>query len=331
VTEDALQRNPATIVFCVASSHTTVVDALYVKIRSDGAVGIGRANVGDAEITLGYGEAHMIAAALEKLAQTARSYKQVYHKTTDVGAGNKIEFERAEDGTISIAGDRQQYYCSESEIKELAEKLKRLPPVEVAPASDYAQKIAPSQGYSIEVTNGGQAIRLKLGEAALVKTAVQNSLDSRYFDEDMVFGDRSLRVERSSDLKWQLSDKSTSVKFTAYEVEALIAGLHNGILDVVMDVVKSLGSDDLADIRVKSQVQRIEQDATKLLKEHKRGKAIVRNLTQNAKKILGPGEDADARTHRFIEMCRFVQGKTEPPIHGPLLDLLSETFTGAKR
>ncbi|MHA2379864.1 MAG: hypothetical protein ACXADO_05635 [Candidatus Thorarchaeota archaeon] len=304
---------------------------MYVKIRSDGAVGIGRANEGDAEITLGYGEAHMIAAALEKLAQTARSYKQVYHKTTDVGAGNKIEFERAEDGTISIAGDRQLYYCSEAEIRELAEKLKQLPPVEVAPSSDYAQKIAPSQGYSIEVTNGGQAIRLRLGEAALMKTAVQSSLDSRYFDENMVIGDRSLRVERSSDLKWQLSDKSTTVKFTAYEVEALIAGIHNGILDVIMDMVKSLGSDDLADIRVKSQVQRIEQEAAKLLKEHKSGKSIVRNLTKNARRILGPGEDADARTHRFIELCRFVQGKTDPPIHGPLLDLLSETFTGAKR
>ena len=58
---------------------------MYVKIRKDGAVGIGKGTEGRAEITLGYGEAHMIAAALEKLAQTARNYKQTYKKTTDVG------------------------------------------------------------------------------------------------------------------------------------------------------------------------------------------------------------------------------------------------------
>ncbi|MFW9799168.1 MAG: hypothetical protein ACFFD9_01925 [Candidatus Thorarchaeota archaeon] len=304
---------------------------MYVKIRQDGALGIGRANEGDAEITLGYGEAHMIAAALEKLAQTARSYNQVYHKTTDVGAGNKIEFARAEDGTISIAGDRQSYFCTEAEIRSLAEKLKHLPPVEVAPASDYVQKITPAQGYSMVVTNGGQSIQLKLSEAALVKTAVQSSIDSRYFDDELVIGDRSLKVQRSSDLKWQLSDDSTTVKFTAYEVEALIAGLHIGILDVIMDMVKSMGTDDLADIRVKSQVQRIEQEATKLLKDHKRGKSVVRELTKGARKILGTGEDADARTVRFIELCRFIQTKLEPAFHGQLLDLLSHTFTSGKR
>ena len=64
---------------------------MYVKIRTDGAVGIGKGTEGSAEITLGYGEAHMIAAALDKLAQTARSYKQIYKKTTDVGGGHKIE------------------------------------------------------------------------------------------------------------------------------------------------------------------------------------------------------------------------------------------------
>ncbi len=121
------------------------------------------------------------------------------------------------------------------------------------------------------------------------------------------------------------------MKFTAYEVEALIAGLHNGILDVIMDMVKSMGTDDLADIRVKSQVQRIEQEATKLLEDHKRGKSIVRDLTKGAKKILGTGEDADSRTIQFITLCRFVQSKLEPAFHGQLLSLLSSTFTGGKR
>ncbi|MFX0054206.1 MAG: hypothetical protein ACFFAX_00645 [Promethearchaeota archaeon] len=301
---------------------------MYVKIRTDGAVGIGRGTDGAAEITLGYGEAHMIAAALEKLAQTARSYKQTYHKTTDVGGGNRIDFERSEDGTITVAGDRQKYVCTETEIRELAEKLKRLPPVEVAPASDYVKKTTPKQGYCIAVMNGGQTISLRLAEAALMKTAVQGSLDSRFYDEKIVIGDRELTVNRSSDLKWKLSDESTDVKFTAYEVEALIAGLHNGMLDVIMDMVKALGSDDLADIRVKSQIQRVEQDSAKILGEYKKARSIVREITKSARKIIGTKEDADARTNRFIQMCRYVQSKVDPTYQEPLLNLISDTFTG---
>jgi hypothetical protein len=308
--------------------EAVVVGEMYVKIRTDGAIGIGRGTDGAAEITLGYGEAHMIAAALEKLAQTARSYKQTYHKTTDVGGGNKIDFERAEDGTISVAGDRQTYVCTEAEIRELAEKLKHLPPVEVAPASDYVKKTTPKQGYCISVMNGGQTISLKLADAALMKTAVQGSLDSRFYDETIVIGDRELTVNRSSDLKWQLRDESTTVKFTAYEVEALIAGLHNGILDVIMDTVKALGSDDLADIRVKSQVQRVEQESAKILGEYKRAKSVAREISKGTKRIIGTGEDADARTNRFIEMCRYVQSKVDPIYQEALLNLLTETFAG---
>ncbi|MHA2020819.1 MAG: hypothetical protein ACW98J_06815 [Candidatus Thorarchaeota archaeon] len=301
---------------------------MYVKIRTDGAVGIGRGTDGAAEITLGYGEAHMIAAALTKLAQTARSYKQTYHKTTDVGGGNKIDFERSEEGTISIAGDRQTYVCTEAEIRELAEKLTHLPPVEVAPASDYVKKTKPKQGYCITVMNGGQTISLKLAEAALMKTAVQGSLDSRFFDEKIAIGDRELTVNRSSDLKWQLGDATTVVKFTAYEVEALIAGLHNGILDVIMDMVKALGSDDLADIRVKSQIQRVEQESAKILGEYKKAKSVARNIGKSARRIIGTGEDADARTNRFIELCRYVQSKVDPTYQESLLNLISETFAG---
>ncbi|NHJ13687.1 MAG: hypothetical protein EAX95_08420 [Candidatus Thorarchaeota archaeon] len=302
---------------------------MYVKIRQDGAIGIGRATEGQAEITMGYGEAHMIAAALEKLAQTARSYKQVYHKTTDVGGGNRIEFERSDDGTIAISGDRQFYFCTEKEVRDLAEKLKHLPPVEVAPPSDYAQKVTPNNGFCINVTNGGQTIRLKLADAALVKTAVQSSVNGRFYDEVIVLGERKVHVSRSSDLKWGLGDGNSTVRFTAYEVEALIAGLHNAILDVLMDMVKSLGSDDLADIRVKSQIQRIEQESTKLLAEYAKGKGITKSLLKSARKILGKGMDADSRTDEFIDVCRYVLGEVDPRYQAAILELLSSTFAGA--
>ncbi|TFF94469.1 hypothetical protein EU546_04870, partial [Candidatus Thorarchaeota archaeon] len=140
---------------------------MYVKIRQDGAIGIGRATEGGAEITLGYGEAHMIAAALDKLAQTARSYKQTYHKTTDVGSGNRIDFERADDGTILISGDRQSYICTEEEIRTLSEKLKHLPPVSVSAPSDYVKKTAPKQGMCLNVVNGGKSFAVRLPEAAI--------------------------------------------------------------------------------------------------------------------------------------------------------------------
>jgi len=78
-----------------------------------------------------------------------------------------------------------------------------------------------------------------------------------------------------------------------------------------MDMVKALGSDDLADIRVKSQIQRIEQESAKILGEYKKAKPVTRNISKSAKRIIGTGEDADARTNRFIEMCRYVQSKVD--------------------
>ncbi len=299
---------------------------MYVKIRTDGALGIGRGTEGSAEIAIGYGEAHMIAAALEKLAQTARSYKQTYKKTTDVGAGNKIEFERKDDGGIVLAGDGQRYLCTEDEVRQLAEMLKHLPPVEVAPASDYVKKMRPQNGLCIEVMNGGKSIRLKLPEAALLKTSVQSSLNSRFYKEDIVIESRTLAVGRTSDLKWQVAVGNDAVKFTAYEIEALIAGIHNAVLDVLMDTVKAKGSDDLADIRVKSQVQRIDQEATKIYKEHKDGKGVVKQLVKMSKKILGTGSDADVRTEEFIAMCQYVYRSLEPKFHEPLYDLLSLVY-----
>ncbi len=299
---------------------------MYIKIRKDGALGIGRGTEGNAEITLGYGEAHMVAAALDKLAQTARSYKQEYLKTTGVGGGNKIIFDRTDDGTISISGDRQTYICTEAEIRQLSEKLKKLPPVEVAPPSDYVKKITPSEGMCLVVTNGGNSIKIRLPEAAIIKTAVKSSIDSRFFDEVIAVGQRKITVSRSSDLKWQLNGEGTTVRFTAYEIEALVAGLHNGILDVLMDVVKSFGADDVSDIRVKSQLKRIEQDAIEIFGEDKGAKGLVKEITKRAKKIIGIDELADERADKFIEMSNYVYAKMNTTYIEPLFELFSKVY-----
>ncbi|TFG33120.1 hypothetical protein EU528_01305 [Candidatus Thorarchaeota archaeon] len=302
---------------------------MYVKIRQDGALGIGRGTVGDAEITMGTGEAHMVAAALEKLAQTARNHKQTYIKTTTVGGGNKIDFVRADDGTITIAGDRQTYICTEPEIRELAKKLRNMPQLEVAPPSDYVQKIAPNDGMCLLLSNGGQSFRLRLPEAALLKTAIRSSIDSRYFDETIAIGQRKLIVSRTSDLKWQLRSGESTVKFTAFEIEALVTGLHNGILDVLMDLVKSFGSDDISDIRVKSVLQRIEQDTLKVFIEDKSAKGIAKELTKRTKSIVGIGEFADVRADRFIDMCSYVFAKLDTKWIEPLFDLFASAFVAA--
>ena len=299
---------------------------MYVKIRSDGSLGIGKGTEGNKEITIGYGEAHMIAAALDKLAQTARSYKQTYKKTTDVGKGNKIDFERSDSGSIMIIGDGQKYVCTEGEIRELSEVLKHLPPVEVAPPSDYVQKIKPDQGVCLRLTNAGGSITLKLYEAALLKTSLKSSLNSRFFKENITIGKRVLSVQRSSDLKWQVSAGGQDVKFTAYEIEALVAGLHNGVLDVLMDLIKSFGSDKLSDIRVKSHIQRVEQESAELLEEEKAGKAVSRNLLKSTKKIIGTGEDAEARTEEFIAMCDYVYSGVNPVYQQAVFALFSKTF-----
>ncbi|MHA1770112.1 MAG: hypothetical protein ACTSYL_11555 [Candidatus Thorarchaeota archaeon] len=299
---------------------------MYVKIRRDGALGIGRATDGSAEITIGYGEAHMVAAALEKLAQTARNYKQVYHKTTGVGGGNKIQFERSEDGTIVISGDNQQYFMTEKEVRDLAKLLKNLPPVEVAPASDYVQKVTPQNDLCLVIMNGGQSAKIKITEAALIKTAVVSSVDSRFYVEHIDIGDRKISVNRSSDLKWSITVNETEIKFTAYEIEALIAGLQNGILDVLMDLVKSLGSDKISDIRIKSQIQRIEQETAKIVKDYKQAKNVVRQVVKTTKKILASKADADARTKDFIDLCNYIQAKVDRAYTDKLFELIDHEF-----
>jgi len=299
---------------------------MYVKIRTDGSLGIGRGTEGDAEITMGFGEAHMIAAALEKLAQTARNHKQTYIKTTNVGGGNKVDFVRADDGMITISGDRQSYICTEPEIRELAGKLRHLPPVQVAPPSDYVKKIPPSQGVCLVVTNGGNTIKLRLPETAILKTSVQSSIDSRYYDEVIIVGQKRISITRTSDLKWQLQSDEGTVKFTAFEIEALVAGLHNGILDVIMDLVKSFGSDDISDIRTKSVLQRIEQETAKVFGEDSTHKGVVRELSKRTRSIIGIGEYADERATRFIDMCKYVYSKLDTRYLEKLFDLFATAF-----
>ncbi|MFW9920199.1 MAG: hypothetical protein ACFFED_11400 [Candidatus Thorarchaeota archaeon] len=299
---------------------------MYVKIRRDGAIGLGRGTEGAEEITLGYGEAHMIAAALDKLAQTARSYKQTYKKTTDVGKGNKIDFERAEDGSIIIAGDGQRYICTEKQVRELSEVLKHLPPVEVAPPSDYVNKTRPNQGFCLVLQNGGNSIPLMLHEAALLKTSVNSSIGGKFYKERIKIGGRDLMVERSSDLKWKISSSDQEVKFTAFEVEGLIQGLHNGVLDVLMDLVKSFGSDSLADIRVKSHIQRVEQETAKLFQDDKSGKGLAKSIVKSSRKIIGTGEDAESRTLEFIDLCNYVHASVNPEHHETLFKLFSSVF-----
>ncbi len=299
---------------------------MYVKIRIDGALGIGKGTEGLNEITIGYGEAHMIAAALDKLAQTARSYKQTYKKTTNTGKGNKIDFERSDAGLIAIIGDGIKYVCTEKEIRELSETLKHLPAVEVAPPSDYVKKVKPEQGVCLHLHNGGNTIPLKLHEAALLKTAVRSSINSRFFQQNLSIAGRTLEIQRLSDLKWSIVSAGTEVKFTAYEVEALLGGLHNGVLDVLMDLIKSFGNDKLADIRVKSHIQRIEAESSEIFEDEKTGKGMSRALLKPTRRILGTGEDAESRTLEFISLCDYVYGQLNPIYHEAIFDLFSRVF-----
>jgi hypothetical protein len=120
------------------------------------------------------------------------------------------------------------------------------------------------------------------------------------------------------------------VRFTAYEIEALVAGLHNGILDVLMDVVKSFGADDVSDIRVKSQLKRIEQDAMNIFGEDKGAKGLAKDITKRAKRIIGIEELADERANKFIEMCNHVYGDINTDFIEPLFELFSKVYVVQK-
>ena len=93
-----------------------------------------------------------------------------------------------------------------------------------------------------------------------------------------------------------------------------------------MDVVKSFGSDDVSDIRVKSQLKRVEQDTTELFAEDKGAKGLVRDLTKKTKKIIGIEEYADERAKRFIDLCNHVYGKMNTSYVEPIFDLFSKVF-----
>jgi hypothetical protein len=141
-----------------------------------------------------------------------------------------------------------------------------------------------------------------------------------------MLGQKRLVVTRTSDLKWQIQGDEGVVKFTAFEIEALVAGLHNGILDVLMDLVKSFGSDDISDIRIKSVLQRIEQETDKAFGEDKSHKGVVKELTKRTRGIIGIGEFADERATRFIDMCKYVYSKLDTKYIERVFDLFATAF-----
>ena len=93
-----------------------------------------------------------------------------------------------------------------------------------------------------------------------------------------------------------------------------------------MDEVKNFGADDVSDIRVKSQLKRIEQDAINIFGEDKGAKGLVKDITKRAKKIIGIDELADERANKFIEMCNHVYAKMNTTYIEPLFDLFSKVY-----
>ena len=105
-----------------------------------------------------------------------------------------------------------------------------------------------------------------------------------------------------------------------------MAGLHNGILDVLMDLVKSFGSDDISDIRIKSVLQRIEQETEKVFGEDKTHKGVIKDLTKRTRSIIGIGEFADERATQFIDMCKYVYSKLDTKYQERVFDLFASSF-----
>ncbi|MFO7836938.1 MAG: hypothetical protein R6V83_09795 [Candidatus Thorarchaeota archaeon] len=297
---------------------------MYIKLRNDGAVGLGRATKGEAEITIGYGEAHMVAAALEKVAQTPKEFHQTYKKTTNVGGGNVIEFDREENGAILISGDGYRYSCSEDEILQLVKSLRNLPSLETHKESRFVSKNADSL-QSVIVENKGNSVRLTLPKAAVLRTSLLSSMDGDYYTEVINIGNQKITLKRTSSLKWELLAKD-SVKFTAYEIEELVEGLEAAIMNILMKTANSMGVDEVSDIRVKSRVQRIEEDTKAVLENYEHGKKARKRITKMAEKVLGAGEDAASRTDHFIEVANYIYREIDPQYFEPLFGVLASTF-----
>ncbi|MBD3157302.1 MAG: hypothetical protein GF309_00810 [Candidatus Lokiarchaeota archaeon] len=297
---------------------------MYIKLRKDGAVGLGRATKGKAEITIGYGEAHMVAAALEKVAQTPKEFHQTYKKTTNVGGGNEIEFDREKNGAISISGDGYRYSCSEEEILQLVKSLRDLPPLDTHEESRFVSKNADAL-HCVTVENKGNSVKLTLPEAAVLRTSLLSSMEGQYYTEVIEIGKQKVKLERTSGLKWQLIGKD-SVKFTAYEIEELVEGIESAIMDVLMKTANSMGIDEVSDIRVKSRVQRIEEDTKAVVENYAHGRRVRKRIKKMAEKVLGAGEDAASRTNHFMEVANYIYRELEPEYFEPLFGVLASTF-----
>jgi hypothetical protein len=299
---------------------------MYVRIRRDGNIGIGRGTEINEEIVFSFAEAEEVAAAFEKLTQTTGKYKHSYKKIGSAGETKKIKLGRTEDDTILIAGDGQIFLCIEDEIRNLVHELKNLPRRDVAPSSDYVHKIKPDDGKAILLKNAGKSIKVTLQEAALLKIALESSLASVYYKDNIKIGRREILVEKNLSLKWRITIGNNSIIFESHEIDALIEGLQNSIMDVLTDTIKSMSTDSLIDVRIKARAKRVEEDTLKILSEHKKVKTIAKQLAKTTARILTPNLDSDMQTNDFIEMCRSVYSEQDSKYFEPLFKLFTLTF-----
>ena len=299
---------------------------MYVKILDDGKVGIGRGTDVGSEIVFSYAEARDVAAAFEKLAQTAGKYKHSYKKIGLAGESRTIKLGRTEDDKIIISGDNQIFLCKEEEIRNLVQLLKNIPRIEVAPSSDYVHKIQLTDGICIAITNDGKTVKLTLQEAALLSVALESSKESMYYKDIINIGERSLVVDMGLHLKRKITVGNNSVEYASHEIDALIEGLQNSIMDVLTDTIKSMSTDSMVDVRVKSRAKRVEQDILKILAKNKKVKDLASKFARMTRKILAPNTDADVQTKQFIELCRYVYSELDPKYLESISELFNATF-----
>ena len=299
---------------------------MYVKILDDGNIGIGRGTDVGSEIVFSYAEARDVAAAFEKLAQTAGKYKHSYKKIGLTGQGRTIKLGRTEDDRIIVSGDGQIFYCKEKEIRDLVQLLKDIPRIEVAPSSDYVHKTRLEAGVCIAITNGEKTLKLTLQEAALLSVSLESSKESMYYKDIINIGDRTLLVDMGLHLKRKIAIGNNVVEYASHEIDALIEGLHNSIMDVLTDTIKSMSTDSMVDVRIKSRAKRIEQDTLKILGNNKKAKEIARKFARMTRKILAPNTDADLQTKEFIELCKFVYSELDSRNLESMSELIMATF-----
>ena len=299
---------------------------MYVKIIDDESVGIGRGTDIGSEIVFSYAEAREVASAFEKLAQTAGKYKHTYKKIGLVGEGRTIKLGRSEDGTIIISGNGRIFYCKEDEIRNLAELLKKLPRIDVAPSSDYVRKIKLENGVCIRLANDGKTVKLTLQEAALLSVALESSKECMYYKDIIQVSERTLTVEMGLHPKRKITMGNNSVEFASHEIDAVIEGLQNSIMDVITDTIKTMSTDSMVDVRVKSRAKRIEQDTLKILAKNKKVKEIARKFAKSTSRILAPNLDADLQTKEFIKLCKYVYSELDSRYLDSIIELFNSTF-----